>query len=85
MEKDALSKSDDLAKRLEFINSKSRYVVHEIRNQLSICDLYANIIEKHCERNDNADCTNALSCIKTAIKSASSALMDLQSLDNKDL
>lgn len=85
MEKDALSKSDDLAKRLEFINSKSRYVVHEIRNQLSICDLYANIIEKHCERNDNADCTNALSCIKTAIKIASSALMDLKSLDNKDL
>ena len=85
MEKDALSKSDDLAKRLEFINSKSRYVVHEIRNQLSICDLYANIIEKHCERNDNADCTNALNCIKTAIKIASSALMDLKSLDNKDL
>ena len=85
MEKDALSKSDDLAKRLEFINSKSRYVVHEIRNQLSICDLYANIIEKHCERNDNADCTNALACIKTAIKIASSALMDLKSLDNKDL
>lgn len=85
MEKDALSKSDDLAKRLEFINSKSRYVVHEIRNQLSICDLYANIIEKHCERNDNTDCTNALNCIKTAIKIASSALMDLKSLDNKDL
>ncbi len=85
MEKDALSKSDDLAKRLEFINSKSRYVVHEIRNQLSICDLYVNIIEKHCERNDNADCTNALTCIKTAIKIASSALMDLKSLDNKDL
>lgn len=85
MEKDALSKSDDLAKRLEFINSKSRYVVHEIRNQLSICDLYANIIEKHCERNDNADCTSALACIKTAIKIASSALMDLKSLDNKDL
>lgn len=85
MEKDALSKSDDLAKRLEFINSKSRYVVHEIRNQLSICDLYANIIEKHCERNDNVDCTNALTCIKTAIKIANSALMDLKSLDNKDL
>ena len=85
MEKDALTKSDDLAKRLEFMNSKSRYVVHEIRNQLSICELYANIIEKHCERNDNADCTNAIGCIKTAVKIASSALMDLKSLDNKDL
>ncbi len=85
MEKDALTKSDDLAKRLEFMNSKSRYVVHEIRNQLSICELYANIIEKHCERNDNADCTNAVDCIKTAVKIASSALMDLKSLDNKDL
>ncbi|MBR1681164.1 HAMP domain-containing histidine kinase [bacterium] len=85
IEKDALTKSDDLAKRLEFINSKSRYVVHEIRNQLSICELYANIIEKHCELKDNADCTNAVDCIKTAVKIASSALMDLKSLDNKDL
>lgn len=85
MEKNALSKSDDLAKRLEFINSKSRYVVHEIRNQLSICELYANIIEKHCELKDNADCSNAIDCIKTAVKIAGSALMDLKSLDNKDL
>ncbi len=85
IEKDALTKSDDLAKRLEFINSKSRYVVHEIRNQLSICELYANIIEKHCELKDNVDCTNAVTCIKTAVKIASSALMDLKSLDNKDL
>lgn len=85
MEKDALSQSDDLAKRLEFINSKSRYVVHEIRNQLSICELYANIIGKHCELKDNKDCSNAIDCIKTAVKIASSALMDLKSLDNKDL
>ena len=85
IEKDALSKSDDLVKRLEFLNSKSRYVVHEIRNQLSICELYANIIEKHCELQDNADCSNAVDCIKTAVKIASSALMDLKSLDNKDL
>lgn len=85
MEKNVLSKSDDLAKRLEFINSKSRYVVHEIRNQLSICELYANIIEKHCELKDNADCSNAIDCIKTAVKIAGSALMDLKSLDNKDL
>ncbi len=85
IEKDALTKSDDLAKRLEFINSKSRYVVHEIRNQLSICELYANIIEKHCELKDNVDCSNAVDCIKTAVKIASSALMDLKSLDNKDL
>lgn len=85
IEKEALSKSDDLVKRLEFINSKSRYVVHEIRNQLSICELYANIIEKHCELQDNADCSNAVDCIKTAVKIASSALMDLKSLDNKDL
>ena len=85
MEKNALSKSDDLAKRLEFINSKSRYVVHEIRNQLSICELYANIIEKHCELKDNVDCSNAIDCIKTAVKIASNALMDLKSLDNKDL
>ena len=85
MEKDALTKSDDLAKRLEFLNSKSRYAVHEIRNQLSICELYANIIEKHCELKDNADCTNAIECIKTAVKIASSALMDLKSIDNKDL
>lgn len=85
IERDALTKSDDLAKRLEFINSKSRYVVHEIRNQLSICELYANIIDKHCSLKDDADCTNAIDCIKTAVKIANSALLDLKSLDNKDL
>ena len=85
MERNALSKTDDFAKRLEFLNSKSRYVVHEIRNQLSICELYANIIEKHCILKDNVDCVNATNCIKTAIKIAGNALMDLKSLDNKDL
>ena len=85
MEKSELANNDDLKKRLEFLNSKSRYAVHEIRNQLSICELYANIIEKHQELQDNKDCTDALECIKTAVKIANSALMDLKSIDNKDL
>lgn len=82
MEKNSLVKDEDWTKRLEFVNSKSRYVIHEIRNQLSICELYSNIIQK--STNDKK-CENAVNCIKTAIKIADSALMDLKTLDNKNL
>ena len=34
----------------ETINNQIRYVSHEIRNHLSICDMYSQIIKKNLEK-----------------------------------
>lgn len=85
MEKDSLVQNDDAQRKLDFMNSKLKCTVHEIRNQLSICELYTNIIQKVCENDQNESCMNALTCIKTSVQVASSCLMDLKSLNNTDL
>ena len=43
-------KSVEVYKDSDFIQKKSRVVAHEIRNQLSICDLYSEIIRKSLEK-----------------------------------
>jgi signal transduction histidine kinase len=42
-------------------------------------------MQKFCDSTENESCTNAIRCIKTAIKIAASNLMDLKSLNNNDL
>lgn len=85
IERNLLTDEDDSIKRLEFVNTKTRYVSHEIRNQLSICELYTNIVSKHLELKDDYDYSDAILSIKTAIGIANNALIDLKSLDNKNL
>lgn len=85
-----LEDGKDLASRLEFISDKSRYVAHEIRNQLSICDLYTSIIQKQInkvstEESVEKSLTNALNCIQKSLKIASNSLVDLKSLNNNSL
>ena len=82
---------EDLASRLDFMSNQSKYVAHEIRNQLSICDLYSTIIQKQLAKLDleNAEVekslNNALNCIQKSLKMAGSSLFDLKSLQNIDL
>ncbi len=91
MEKEKLEDSTDLASRLEFISSKSNFVSHEIRNQLSICSLYSNIIEKQQSKIKfetdavGSSVINALDCIQKALKMAGNLLLDLKSLKGSDL
>ncbi|MBR6127655.1 HAMP domain-containing histidine kinase [bacterium] len=63
------------------IDSNTRAVAHEIRNQLSICDLYTEIVKKHLAKNGIKEegITNALSCIARAIKLAGNSLVALKS------
>lgn len=81
----------DLASRLDFISKKSSYVSHEIRNQLSICSLYANIIQKQWDKvtfeNEEVktSMSNAMECIQKSIKMASNLILDLKSLKSSDL
>ena len=73
-------KSVEVYKDSDFIQKKSRVVAHEIRNQLSICDLYSEIIRKSAPRNQKVQ--NAVNLIQKSLKMANNSLLSLKS-DNK--
>lgn len=72
-------KSVEVLKDSDYVQKKSRVVAHEIRNQLSICDLYAEIIRKHAESGNFDGVKNALNAINKSIKMASNSLLTLKS------
>ncbi|MDD3436280.1 MAG: HAMP domain-containing sensor histidine kinase [Candidatus Gastranaerophilales bacterium] len=69
----------------EFLLNKSNYIAHEIRNQLSICNLYSTIIEKQLNKLDfgtqdiEKSVTNAIEYIQKSLKMAGQQLLDLKS------
>lgn len=64
-----------------------REIVHEVKNQLSICDLYSEIIKKYCAKNNINDETilNGVNCISRAIKLANNSLLSLKAEQTKEL
>lgn len=72
---------------LENLNQQIRCVSHEIRNHLSICDMYSQIIKKNLEKSniDNPTINNAVECIQKSIQIIGSNLLDLKSLNNTSL
>ena len=68
----------------ELIQEQSRCIAHEIRNQVSICDVYCEIIKKHLDKSgiENESIDNALACIQKSVKMINNALIDLKSLNN---
>lgn len=64
-----------------------RHIAHEIKNQLSICDLYTEIIKKYCQKNEISDDTILKSTenIKRALTLASNSLVELKSSDSQEL
>lgn len=69
----------------DFIQKKSRIVAHEIRNHLSICDLYSEIIRKQAEQNNIEGIQKSLKSINKAIKMASNSLISLKIKENSVL
>jgi signal transduction histidine kinase len=71
----------------QMIFHQSRCVSHELRNHLSICELYSEIIRKTLEKDgyQSKSVGNALDCIKKSIKIMGNSLLDLKSLDNLKL
>jgi signal transduction histidine kinase len=69
---------------LEALNKQIGYVSHEIRNHLSICDMYSQIIKRNLEKIgvENPSIENALDCIQKSISIIGSNLFDLKSLNN---
>jgi len=78
---------EDLNTKIETLTKKSRYISHEIKNQLSICDLYSGIIKKYCEKNDIQKDTidNAVNCIDKSIHIANDTLVQLKTINTKEL
>ena len=62
---------------------KTRYVAHEIKNQLSICELYSQIIRKYCQNNDIQFETidKALDSINKSVQMANNHLISLKTID----
>ncbi len=71
----------------DLIKEQSRCIAHEMRNHISICELYAQIIKKNLEKEgiQNSSLDNALNCINKSLKIMSNNLLDLKSLDNFNL
>ena len=81
--KDAVLKYAEIQTYKTEKTDSARAVAHEIKNQLSICDLYTEIIRKYCKKNDiKADTIeNALSCLNRAVKIASNSLVALKATE----
>ena len=69
---------------LELFQTQARCISHEIRNHLSICELYTKIIEKNIIKTgiNNPSLENALYCIQKSLKIIGNSLIDLKSLNN---
>ncbi len=62
---------------------KTRYIAHEIKNQLSICELYSQIIRKYCQNNEIQFETidKALDSINKSVQMANNHLISLKTID----
>ena len=68
----------------ELLQQQARCIAHEIRNQISVCDVYCEIIKKHLEKEnvENESINKALNCIQKSAKLINNSLIDLKSIDN---
>lgn len=68
-------------------DTKIRNISHEIRNHLSICDMYSQIIKKTLERNGNINSSveNALECIQKSLKIIEMNITDLRATSDNNV
>lgn len=72
----------------QFLKLKTSYVSHEMKNLLSICRLYSEIMEKQLDKVkfDNGEVEksfkNAISCISKTVNVANNLLIDFRSIKN---
>ena len=71
----------------DYAQKKARVIAHEIKNQLSICDLYSGIIKKYLEKDDinKEGIINALNSINRSISMANNSLLSLKTKENTEL
>lgn len=66
------------------LQQQIRFIVHEIRNQLSVSDVYCEIIRKHLDKLniESESIERALSCIQKSTKLIANSLIDLRAINN---
>jgi signal transduction histidine kinase len=90
-EKETTIDNADSAARLEFLLTKSNFIAHEMRNLLSISNLYSNIIDKQMDRigiedsEEKNSIKNARNCINKSLMMIGNLLLDFKSLKRSDL
>ena len=86
LENEVLDDAEDVKSRLDFLLAKSSYIAHEMRNLLSICNLYSEIIEKQTakvkfeDKNSEKSIMNARECIRKSLKMCGNLLLELKSV-----
>lgn len=72
---------------MEYRTEKVKHISHEVKNQLSVCDLYAEIMQKYCDKNGIKDDTllKSISSIKRALQMAGNTLLELKSSNVQEI
>ena len=70
-------------KRDEVIAQRARFISHEIKNQLSVIDVYTKIVERLCQNNPKV--INATEIIYKSIKNTTKLLNDLKTFSEAEL
>jgi len=65
------------------LSNRIRFVSHEIRNHLSVCDMYSKIIKKYLENDGyvNQSVDEAIECIQKSLQIIAMNVTDLKSLN----
>lgn len=65
------------------VTEQIRFVSHEIRNHISVCDMYSQILKKHLDNDGykNPSVENALECIQKSLQIISMNVADLKSIN----
>ena len=82
-EKTNLENLTQTLKRDEYLAKKSKFISHEIKNHLSIIDIYTKIIEKTAPGNQS--CQNATKIIFKSIGNITNLLRELKTFSEADL
>lgn len=84
-----LGETDDIAKKYEYISTKAKIISHDIKNHLSVIDLYSKIMEKRLEKVPSKELqdsmTNAVSSIKKSKDAISVLLTELRTIQGAKL
>ena len=84
-----LDNNDDIEKKYEYISSKARVISHDIKNHLSVIDLYSKIIEKRLlnlpDDKTTASLLNAVNSIKKSKDAISVLLSEIRTIQGVNL
>ena len=88
-ENEIINENEDVAKKYEYISSKARTISHDIKNHLSVIDLYSKIIEKRIETLESIptidSLKNAILSIKKSKESIANLLGELRTIQGVNL